>query len=197
VRVVMTRGGTQFITPLTMQTLSSHPVARSLFDPRGGPDRAHPSGRRGRPDHRRAGDGRRRSRGSRAAWRRPAAAWCWPRARPCLLAPAMNVNMWRTAHAGQPGRLLGPRRGGPLPDRGPDQGPLGLGGRRRAPHEPQEILARRRGCCSVRAISPAGASSSPRVPRRSRSTTCASWQPLVGEDGASRRRRRRRRAAPP
>src|SRR3954467_6576744 len=33
VRVVMTEAATQFITPLTMQTLSSHPVARSLFDP--------------------------------------------------------------------------------------------------------------------------------------------------------------------
>jgi phosphopantothenoylcysteine decarboxylase/phosphopantothenate--cysteine ligase len=32
VRVVMTRAATRFITPLTMQTLSGHPVARKLFD---------------------------------------------------------------------------------------------------------------------------------------------------------------------
>src|SRR4051812_4063217 len=33
VRVVMTRAATEFITPLTLQTLSGHPVAQSLFDP--------------------------------------------------------------------------------------------------------------------------------------------------------------------
>jgi phosphopantothenoylcysteine decarboxylase/phosphopantothenate--cysteine ligase len=33
VRVVMTRAATKFITPLTLQTLSGHPVARNLFDP--------------------------------------------------------------------------------------------------------------------------------------------------------------------
>jgi phosphopantothenoylcysteine decarboxylase/phosphopantothenate--cysteine ligase len=33
VRVVMTRAATKFITPLTLQTLSGHPVARDLFDP--------------------------------------------------------------------------------------------------------------------------------------------------------------------
>jgi phosphopantothenoylcysteine decarboxylase/phosphopantothenate--cysteine ligase len=33
VRVVMTRAATRFITPLTLQTLSGHPVARNLFDP--------------------------------------------------------------------------------------------------------------------------------------------------------------------
>ena len=32
VRVVMTDAATQFITPLTLQTLSGHPVSRSLFD---------------------------------------------------------------------------------------------------------------------------------------------------------------------
>lgn len=32
VRVVMTRAATEFITPLTLQTLSGHPVARELFD---------------------------------------------------------------------------------------------------------------------------------------------------------------------
>src|SRR5262252_2200550 len=32
VRVVMTDAATQFITPLTMQTLSGAPVARELFD---------------------------------------------------------------------------------------------------------------------------------------------------------------------
>src|SRR5918911_1349777 len=32
VRVVMTRAATRFITPLTLQTLSGHPVARRLFD---------------------------------------------------------------------------------------------------------------------------------------------------------------------
>jgi phosphopantothenoylcysteine decarboxylase/phosphopantothenate--cysteine ligase len=33
VRVVMTRAACEFITPLTMQTLSNHPVALNLFDP--------------------------------------------------------------------------------------------------------------------------------------------------------------------
>jgi phosphopantothenoylcysteine decarboxylase / phosphopantothenate---cysteine ligase len=33
VRVVMTRAAGEFITPLTLQTLSGHPVARDLFDP--------------------------------------------------------------------------------------------------------------------------------------------------------------------
>lgn len=33
VRVVMTRAATEFITPLTLQTLSNHPVALNLFDP--------------------------------------------------------------------------------------------------------------------------------------------------------------------
>src|SRR2546423_13367917 len=32
VRVVMTRAAAEFITPLTLQTLSGHPVARDLFD---------------------------------------------------------------------------------------------------------------------------------------------------------------------
>jgi phosphopantothenoylcysteine decarboxylase/phosphopantothenate--cysteine ligase len=33
VRVVMTRAACEFITPLTLQALSGHPVARELFDP--------------------------------------------------------------------------------------------------------------------------------------------------------------------
>jgi phosphopantothenoylcysteine decarboxylase/phosphopantothenate--cysteine ligase len=33
VRVIMTRAAAEFITPLTLQTLSGHPVARDLFDP--------------------------------------------------------------------------------------------------------------------------------------------------------------------
>src|SRR3954467_3769009 len=33
VRVVMTRAACQFITPLTLQTLSGHPVGLDLFDP--------------------------------------------------------------------------------------------------------------------------------------------------------------------
>ena len=33
VRVVMTRGGAEFITPLTMQALSGHPVHMDLLDP--------------------------------------------------------------------------------------------------------------------------------------------------------------------
>ena len=32
VRIVMTKASTEFITPLTLQTLSGHPVARDLFD---------------------------------------------------------------------------------------------------------------------------------------------------------------------
>ena len=31
-RVVMTRAACEFITPLTLQTLSGHPVGRELFD---------------------------------------------------------------------------------------------------------------------------------------------------------------------
>jgi phosphopantothenoylcysteine decarboxylase/phosphopantothenate--cysteine ligase len=33
VRVVMTKAACQFITPLTLQTLSGHPVGLDLFDP--------------------------------------------------------------------------------------------------------------------------------------------------------------------
>jgi len=33
--VVMTEGATQFITPLTMQTLSRHPVTTIIFDEKG------------------------------------------------------------------------------------------------------------------------------------------------------------------
>src|SRR5438552_13884787 len=33
VRVIMTKAACQFITPLTLQTLSGHPVALDLFDP--------------------------------------------------------------------------------------------------------------------------------------------------------------------
>ena len=33
VRVVLTEAAAHFITPLTLQTLSGHPVAQSLFDP--------------------------------------------------------------------------------------------------------------------------------------------------------------------
>src|SRR5262245_44813069 len=33
VRVVMTRAAREFITPLTLQTLSGHPVGLDLFDP--------------------------------------------------------------------------------------------------------------------------------------------------------------------
>jgi phosphopantothenoylcysteine decarboxylase/phosphopantothenate--cysteine ligase len=32
VRVVMTRGALEFVTPLTFQTLSGHPVATETFD---------------------------------------------------------------------------------------------------------------------------------------------------------------------
>src|SRR4051794_20965851 len=34
VRVMMTEGATRFITPLTLQTLSRHPVATDVFDER-------------------------------------------------------------------------------------------------------------------------------------------------------------------
>src|SRR5512143_839922 len=33
VRVVMTRAATEFITPMTLQALSGHPVRQALFDP--------------------------------------------------------------------------------------------------------------------------------------------------------------------
>ncbi len=41
VRVVMTRGAGQFVTPLTLQTLSRHPVTTDLFDEKPGWNPGH------------------------------------------------------------------------------------------------------------------------------------------------------------
>ena len=99
VRVVLTENAARFVTPLTFQALSGHPVrsepvgrSRRSGD---GPYRAGALGRRSRD---RAGSGRSASRASRTAW--PTillTTLCLASAAPLALAPAMNQQMW--AHA--------------------------------------------------------------------------------------------------
>jgi phosphopantothenoylcysteine decarboxylase/phosphopantothenate--cysteine ligase len=144
VRVVMTDAATQFITPLTMQTLSAHPVARSLFDP----------AEEAQIGHIRLADE------ADLVIVAPATADAIARLAagladdllaavvlaskaPVLLAPAMNVNMWENPLTqANLGRLLGPDGAGRFQTVGPDRGPLACGwvGAGRL-IEPQEILA--------------------------------------------------------
>lgn len=129
VRVVMTAAAAQFITPLTLQTLSGRKVATSLFD----------LTEESEIGHIRLADE------AELLIVAPATADFIARLAsgmaddllttvalatraPVLLAPAMNVNMWENALTQQNlARLLG--RSGPAPvvTVGPDQGPLACG----------------------------------------------------------------------
>jgi phosphopantothenoylcysteine decarboxylase/phosphopantothenate--cysteine ligase len=144
VRVVMTEAATQFITPLTMQTLSGAAVSRELFDP----------GSEAEIGHIRLADEADLlivAPATADAIARLAAgmandlltAVVLASKAPLLLAPAMNVNMWENPLTqANLGRLLGPGGGGRVSTVGPDSGELACGwiGAGRL-IEPAEIVA--------------------------------------------------------
>jgi phosphopantothenoylcysteine decarboxylase/phosphopantothenate--cysteine ligase len=144
VRVVMTDAATQFITPLTLQTLSGAPVARDLFD----------LGSEAEIGHIRLADEADLmivAPATADAIARLAAgmandlltAVVLATRAPLLLAPAMNVNMWENPLTqANLGRLLGPAGGGRVTTVGPDSGELACGwiGAGRL-IEPAEIVA--------------------------------------------------------
>jgi phosphopantothenoylcysteine decarboxylase/phosphopantothenate--cysteine ligase len=129
VRVVMTLAATKFITPLTMQTLSGHPVALDLFD----------AGSEVEIGHIRLADEADLlvvAPATADAIARLAAgmandlltAVALATRAPLLLAPAMNVNMWENPLTqANLGRLLGPAGGGRVSTVGPDSGELACG----------------------------------------------------------------------
>jgi phosphopantothenoylcysteine decarboxylase / phosphopantothenate---cysteine ligase len=144
VRVVMTDAATQFITPLTMQTLSGAPVSRDLFD----------AGSEAEIGHIRLADDADLliiAPATADAIARIAAgmandlltAVVLASKAPLLLAPAMNVNMWENPLTqANLGRLLGPAGSGRVATVGPDSGELAcrwVGAGRLI--EPAEILA--------------------------------------------------------
>jgi phosphopantothenoylcysteine decarboxylase/phosphopantothenate--cysteine ligase len=153
VRVVMTDAATQFITPLTMQTLSGAPVSRELFD----------AGSEAEIGHIRLADE------ADLVIIAPATADAIARIAagmandlltavvlaskaPSLLAPAMNVNMWQNPLTqANLGRLLGPAGGGRFATVGPDSGELACGwvGAGRL-IEPAEIVAAAAGMLAPR-----------------------------------------------
>ena len=144
VRVIMTEAAGQFITPLTMQTLSGHPVARSLFD----------LTEESEIGHIRLADE------ADLIVIAPATADVIARLAagmaddllatvvlasraPVLLAPAMNVNMWENPLTqANLERLLGPSTARRFSTVGPDRGALACGwvGRGRL-MEPADIAA--------------------------------------------------------
>ena len=144
VRVVLTEAAAHFITPLTLQTLSGHPVSQSLFDPTEESQIGHirladecdllvvaPA----------TADVIARVAGGLAD--DLLAAVVLASRAPVLLAPAMNVNMWENPLTqANLARLLGPDGAGRFQTVGPDRGPLACGwiGAGRL-IEPQEILA--------------------------------------------------------
>ncbi len=144
VRVVLTEAAAHFITPLTLQTLSGHPVAQSLFDP----------AEESQIGHIRLADecdllvvapatADVIARVAAGLADDLLAAVVLASRAPVLLAPAMNVNMWENPLTqANLGRLLGPDGGGRFQTVGPDRGPLACGwvGAGRL-IEPQEILA--------------------------------------------------------
>src|SRR5450631_4419580 len=144
VRVVMTDAATQFITPLTMQTLSGAPVSRALFDLGSEADIGHIK----LADE---ADLLIVAPATADAIARLAAgmaddlltAVVLASKAPLLLAPAMNVNMWENPLTqANLGRLLGPAGGGRVSTVGPDSGELACGwiGAGRL-IEPAEIMA--------------------------------------------------------
>jgi phosphopantothenoylcysteine decarboxylase/phosphopantothenate--cysteine ligase len=144
VRVVMTEAATQFITPLTMQTLSGASVSHALFDLGGEAEIGHIQ----LADE---ADLLIVAPATADAIARLAAgmandlltAVVLASKAPLLLAPAMNVNMWENPLTqANLGRLLGPAGGGRVSTVGPDSGELACGwiGAGRL-IEPAEIVA--------------------------------------------------------
>jgi phosphopantothenoylcysteine decarboxylase/phosphopantothenate--cysteine ligase len=146
VRVILTDAAAQFITPLTMQTLSGHPVARSLFDP----------AEEAQIGHIRLADecdllviapatADVIARVAAGLADDLLAAVVLASRAPVLLAPAMNVNMWENPITqANLARLLGPQGvgGRRFHTVGPDRGQLACGwvGAGRL-IEPPEIVA--------------------------------------------------------
>src|SRR5450631_916316 len=148
VRVVMTDAATQFITPLTMQTLSGAPVSRALFDLGSEADIGHIK----LADE---ADLLIVAPATADAIARLAAgmaddlltAVVLASKAPVLLAPAMNVNMWENPLTqANLGRLLGAEGAGRFRTVGPDRGPLACGwvgaGRLIEPQDIVEAAAR-------------------------------------------------------
>jgi len=143
VRVILTEAATQFITPLTMQTLSGHPVGRELFD----------LTEESQIGHIRLADeadlivvapatADSIARIAAGMANDLLAAVVLASRAPVLLAPAMNVNMWQNPITqSNLARLLGSEGGGRFATVGPDRGPLACGwvGQGRL-IEPAEIL---------------------------------------------------------
>jgi phosphopantothenoylcysteine decarboxylase/phosphopantothenate--cysteine ligase len=144
VRVVLTEAAAHFITPLTLQTLSGHPVSQSLFDPT----------EESQIGHIRLADecdlvvvapatADAIARLAAGMANDLLAAVVLASRAPVLLAPAMNVNMWENPLTqANLARLLGADGGGRFQTVGPDRGPLACGwvGAGRL-IEPQEIFA--------------------------------------------------------
>jgi len=164
VRVILTDAATQFITPLTMQTLSGHPVGRELFD----------LTEESQIGHIRLADeadlivvapatADAIARLAAGMANDLLAAVVLASRAPVLLAPAMNVNMWENPITrSNLARLLGAEGAGRFTTVGPDRGPLACGwvGQGRL-IEPAEILLsaeQQVGGAARRGASPAGSS---------------------------------------
>ena len=143
VHVILTDAATQFITPLTMQTLSGHPVGRQLFD-------LTEESQIGHIQLADEADLIVVAPATADAIARLAAGMAndllagvvLASRAPVLLAPAMNVNMWQNPITqSNLARLLGSDGGGRFVTVGPDRGPLACGwvGQGRL-IEPAEIL---------------------------------------------------------
>lgn len=126
VRVVMTRAATEFITPLTLQTLSGNPVSQQLFDPAEEAEIGHirladdadvvvvaPA----------TADAIARFAAGRAADLLSAVVLATKA--PVVLAPAMNVNMWENPLT--QGNLARVLASGQMTTVGPDAGELACG----------------------------------------------------------------------
>jgi phosphopantothenoylcysteine decarboxylase / phosphopantothenate---cysteine ligase len=162
VRVILTEAATQFITPLTMQTLSGHPVGRELFD----------LTEESQIGHIRLADeadliivapatADAIARLAAGMANDLLAAVVLASRAPVLLAPAMNVNMWQNPITqSNLARLLGGQgssdAGGRFATVGPDRGPLACGwvGQGRL-IEPAEILL----AAEQQVVKPAGGAS--------------------------------------
>src|SRR5262249_37338277 len=129
VGVVLAAAATQCITPLTMQTLSGHPVGRQLFD----------LTEESQIGHIRLADeadlivvapatADAIARLAAGMANDLLAAVVLASRAPVLLAPAMNVNMWQNPITqSNLARLLGSDGGGRFTTVGPDRGPLACG----------------------------------------------------------------------
>ena len=194
VRVAMTEAATRFIGPTTMQALSGQPVWTDLWDARVNDAMGHIE----------------LSRDRELILVAPASAdfvaklaqglcddllstLCVARRCPLMVAPAMNVEMWQNAATQRNAetlradgvQIVGPASGGQA------CGEMGMG----RMTEPADILADVQFFFSPSA-SPVGASSSPQVPPRSRSTRSASSPTRARERWATRWRAPRAKRAP-